>query len=280
MATNVMTSENGPVTQMNDHESLVGNGDDEMPVGGGSSKKELNDGESSIIMADDEDNILAKVVSKEQQIKEAFEMIEKNVPHTQKVDVVMVEEEVCYNQTRRRRLVIGLIAAAVVIALVTGISIGIINRSRSSDENDDGGNNFLNALPAPNGVWDLRTSGITSTCGDEVGWFSTVTMTVSGDGITVHTKGIKSEEFNLNGTLSMSTVKDVNNNKNGKYEIVPMLTIGPAVFFEAGGNTSFVLNWNILSNSRMHGYEIWTWSDGKDYHCYNGTATHELKRIG
>ena len=241
-----------------------------------SSKEEAKE-EEDIVVIDDEENVMAKVVSKEQQMKEAFEIVEKSVPHAEEVDVVVVEDE-----NNQRRIVVAVIIAMIVALLATGISIGVVrSRTGSLDgTRDDNEIDFTNALPAPNGIWDLRTSNITSTCGDEAGWFSTVTMTVANDGVTVHTKGIKSDNLEINGTLSMSTVRRNEKDGGGNYEIVPMLTIGPTTFFEAGGNTSFTFYWNVLSNTHIHGYEVWTWTDSVEWDCFNGTAIHDLIRIG
>ena len=103
------------------------------------------------------------------------------------------------------------------------------------------------------GTWTLVVTDIDSTCGPEPGWESTVTITQ--DGCTLETSGIKETPFNVPGTVDGNAV-----------------TIGPADFQDGEGITTSTFNMTLESGgTSMSGTETWTWASATDS-CSNGTA--------
>lgn len=108
------------------------------------------------------------------------------------------------------------------------------------------------------GVWNIRVYNINSSCGGEDEWNSTVTITQTGDDLTV-TGSKKGEAFSVNGTVSGGTVTISGN------------------FSEEGGTTTATYTLAEVSDGYMTGNESWTWTDDVD-DCTGGTALVTMTR--
>ena len=233
------------------------------------------------------DSLKAQVVSKEQQVKEAFEIVQKQVPHA---EVMEVDELLADEAAKHKRRIIALAVAFLVVVIVV-VSIVIVVVSPFGDDDDNGSN--LNDLPAPNGRWELHVSNINSTCGPEKGWSSDITIEVFGELPTVETNTTtinNNTETNTIFDVEVVGIKSDTNRHNATYDAsTGKLVIGPASSWEIGGTTvsTFTLFMNSTSSSDdefiMTGKEVWVWRDdeypGGWGECANGTADIEMKRI-
>ncbi len=124
-----------------------------------------------------------------------------------------------------------------------------------TDSDGDDIPDCLGSCPDIGGTWDLSVTNVTSSCGPEDDWSSTLTIVQTGCSLDIN--GFKDDPKVLSGTIVQND-----------------FSVGPSLFDEDGGQTQSTFTFTVTSPTTMTGQENWNWNEtGGSDSCEDGAAT-------
>ena len=238
-------------------------------------------------------DVKAQVVSQEQLVQEAFDIVQKQVEHAEVMDMdELLADEAARHKRRFIALIVGFL---VLVGVVISVVVVLVKRTDGDDIDNDEEEVLSFDLPAPNGKWELGAFFVNSTCGHDQTWRSSISINVLEETTTDNVNGNTTSTANTNDIYAVETfgIKSEENMYNGTYDAnIKQLILGPGSYLEYdnSGITTFTFYIEVISEIYMEGRQEWTWrkhddiassgrNDGRN-ECVNGTAHIVLDRVG